>query len=654
MKPHAFPLAFLALLVALCATASATHGETVSDVVLAHDDENIDLVQASTGGAQSSCTGTDNVDVSARTTDYWSFAGRMIASASNTGTLIVEQSTNGTDIVSVTKLGELSQFDSSVGAVILEHVNYSSSEFHAKVAFVMPDWATSVRMRCTATAGTFNWIGNIWSPVRVSPDGTESTPGLNYLTATNIVGLLIELPDTSLPGESAILSQIDLGSPTDFYLPDGAPEGTYTFTTTTRNPGGVYHAFIMEQCATTGCAFSTNNWQVTGSGGIRNHGTVFVTDTINVYLVSFESLSIPYEDAEEITFTLEATNTMPAEITLSIARLNNQSSFPNPYVYEDASTDGPDDMYAYVFHGEDEYSADVVLTVEECSDSTCATMNGTSITHGTYSYVVTTPFGTRTVSSQAWTGGTFTISGRDLAGGGYDSTVAITLVNTSYTETRWTLSDLQVGDNAFTIGMKPRGSAGSASISSVEVLFSGNVSRVVPDVVTITVERTASETVYLDIAYFDGNGGSRSVATAIEWSDSMSDETTLSYPEGIEESATRHVGRYWAYATDSTGAYLNGTAFCIGSSWSNCSETEPSLSTLQRLSTESLQEVIAIQSQADLAADLSQEQTVKRYYASFLEFVFTDEDFGIPNFVVFLLFCLTVLMAGIGARYRRG
>lgn len=419
-----------------------------------------------------------------------------------------------------------------------------------------------------------------------------------------------------------------------------------------RNVAGALYVYVREDMQSLECTndnirvssnLGGNATQLHSWGGLNTNNGL----TMSVRGFRFMYLDNPWNTTTPTTLTLTFDLTgLPCGNTAWVATGMNFQPVVTTHVTRLSFT-GDITHQVLGYYVEDEYYTQVTLTVKECVDSTCATFTDVLITNATYT--LTTAGGR--VESGTTTAGVLVFTGTDLSTGKH----SLELSGSYWAKKTWTLDLGGTGTFAFTIGTLPgSGSLGSISLEEVKITFTDNTSRVVPDIISLNVSRSFGVNLYVDIVFLDSSGNTRNAGTAVYWSEDDENTLLFTFPDGVAQSQTRHVGEYHIFVVSMEGKYVAGTDACLRSTWTGtCNIPALSAGVKQSMSVATATEGMAAANAALLAFEISQEETVKRYYQTFLGFVFRDTDFGIPNFVVFLLFCLTIFAGGIAPGYLR-
>lgn len=184
---------------------------------------------------------------------------------------------------------------------------------------------------------------------------------------------------------------------------------------------------------------------------------------------------------------------------------------------------------------------------------------------------------------------------------------------------------------------------------SLAITFSGNATRIIPDKVNLTITRNAGAALWVDKVLVDTRSGTyRRVGDPEPWDADDAPTFTLLYPGLKAQTETRDAGTYLAFVTDGNGTFLASQAFCIVPAWTGaaCSVTLTPGDQL-KLAQDS---AVAVSQQRVILAQAKQEALEEQavfWYAAFLVFVFRDDLFGMPNFVVFVLWMVVLFVYGM-------
>lgn len=181
--------------------------------------------------------------------------------------------------------------------------------------------------------------------------------------------------------------------------------------------------------------------------------------------------------------------------------------------------------------------------------------------------------------------------------------------------------------------------------------WGGNLTRVVPDQVTVFINRTFQETYWIDLVRFDNDGNPRSVMTASQWNETAPANFTFRWPQFRASNTSLDVGTYHVFVTDGNGTYLDGRFFCIGQFWSVGAANLTQCLTLfslddgarSQLAVDSASEAAAIRAALALAV---QEATVQDYVFTALGW-FLGSPFGEGTPPVMVLLDLGALVVFI-------
>lgn len=423
----------------------------------------------------------------------------------------------------------------------------------------------------------------------------------------------------------------------------GGVSTLYSFSATDKHVGGAYYAYICEVqkdatpqqynfTSSFGGRAKATGYQAAGvsicSGVVSAIGGTNMQQTIQEWRVGFDA--IPRNASATLTITFDtggsSRNLVYVGLFAGTQPTHRHLSGPNAF-----SASGYNSITPYVIFSTDDFFTQLDFTVEECANTDCSTFGNTSTTAA---YVITICPGTfqRQVSGTVNSTGHAVVTGQDIPG----CLVTITLTGSSasgaaYSSTTWTNTIGSAGSYSFTVGVFFASTTGGAfQLGALSVTFSGNFTRVVPDAINITINRTRADDLFVDCVRLDPNTGAvRSACTVDEWGPTESNSYFRAnqyqgfvYPQSIRVNTNSgDVGTYVVFVVNATGFWFGSQAFCVYASWTNASCSANIGADLQgQLAADTLNEATAAQRDLANAQAAVSETTVRQHYLDMLDF----------------------------------
>ena len=106
-------------------------------------------------------------------------------------------------------------------------------------------------------------------------------------------------------------------------------------------------------------------------------------------------------------------------------------------------------------------------------------------------------------------------------------------------------------------------------VSGISVNFTGNFTRVVPDTVNITINRSTVDDMIVACARVDPSGAIRSACTPSLWPRTNASSYQFAYPQSVRSSTqSTDAASYILYVTTTSSFWYGYQTFCIQTSWS--------------------------------------------------------------------------------------
>src|SRR5581483_563339 len=310
-----------------------------------------------------------------------------------------------------------------------------------------------------------------------------------------------------------------------------------------------------------GGAARAGSYQAAGSNVCNGVTAGGQQETIQEWRLGYES---PVNVSQSVTLSLNLAGA--SRNLLYVGTLaGTQPAHPNLAAGFGFAATGYNTVTAYKLFSTDDYATSATFTVSECVDPACATL-GAAI--NTSSYVVTICPGAfaRTVAGVVNASAMFNVSGQDVAG----CKLTVDLKDSAHAPTSWTVAIPGPGSYAYTLGMfRPSLAGGGPALLPVVITFSGNATRVVPDKVNLSINRTLPTPLWVDQVLFDLKSGTyRRVGSPAPRNSGDGATFTFLYPTLESATEARDAGTYEVFVTDGNGTYLCGESFCLLTSWS--------------------------------------------------------------------------------------
>ena len=302
--------------------------------------------------------------------------------------------------------------------------------------------------------------------------------------------------------------------------------------------------------------FGKDLWELSGSGsdcvfgGISNSLCM-----LREYRLGY--MPRPHASSQGLTITMNM-NGMGRNLVY-VGTLQNQPTqthiAPITWDHQASSTL---DLTVYQLWSTDDYFALANFTVRECANADC-TEFGPALSNVSYNAKICG--GIRNAAGTPDANGTFNISGQDLPG----CEIIITLTGSGYAETAWSVQITTGGVHTYTIGIFKAGtSSGSAQLAATSVIFTGNMTRYIPDRVAINITRGRNADLFVGLDKVDATSGlvQHNVIRATYWKAFDGNTFQFYYPNKAK-STSQEIGLHVLWVMNDTGVVLNHTKFFI-------------------------------------------------------------------------------------------
>src|SRR5581483_8187809 len=371
----------------------------------------------------------------------------------------------------------------------------------------------------------------------------------------------------------------------------GGVSALYTFSATDKHVGGAYYAYICEVqkdatpqqynfTSSFGGRAKATGYQAVGvsicTGVVSAINGNTLQQTIQEWRIGYDTIPRNASASLTITFDTGGSSRNLVYVGLFAGSQPTHLHLSGPNAFANA---GRNSITPYVIFSTDDFFTQLDFTVKECAATStdCSTYGNTSTTAA---YVITICPGTfqRQVSGTVNSTGHAVVTGQDIPG----CLVTITLTGSNatgaaYSSTTWTNTIGSAGSYSFTVGVFFASTTGGAfQLGALSVTFSGNFTRVIPDAINITINRTRADDLYVDCVRLDPNTGAvRSACTVDEWGPTETNSYYRAnqyqgfvYPQSIRTTTiSGDAGTYVVYVVNSTRFWFGSQAFCIYTSW---------------------------------------------------------------------------------------
>lgn len=340
---------------------------------------------------------------------------------------------------------------------------------------------------------------------------------------------------------------------------------------TLQNTGGATYVYIGEHQRDSNLGLATPSsswggtalfgkdlWELSGSAGSPECAFNGVSNSLCMlreYRLGY--MPLPYNASAALTITMNM-NGMGRNL-VHVGTLQNQPTQTHVHKvtwdYQESSTN---DLSVYQLWSTDDYFAFAEFTVKECANADC-TEFGAVLTNVSYSAKICG--GIRNAAGTPDAAGKFNVSGQDLPG----CEIVITLTGSGYAETAWSVQITGGGTHTFTIGIFKAGtSSGSAQLAATTVIFSGNMTRYIPERVAINITRGRNADLFVGLDKVDATSGlvQHNVIRATYWKAFDGNTFQFYYPNKAK-STSQEIGLYVLWVMNDTGVVLNHTKFFI-------------------------------------------------------------------------------------------
>ncbi|MFA5861577.1 MAG: hypothetical protein WDA16_07770, partial [Candidatus Thermoplasmatota archaeon] len=416
---------------------------------------------------------------------------------------------------------------------------------------------------------------------------------------------------------------------------------------TNQNTGGATYFYIGEHQRDSNLGLATPSsswggsalfgkdlWELSGSGpdcafsGITNSLCMLREYRLGHMLLPYNVTS------ESLTITMNM-NGMGRNLVY-VGALQNQPAQTHVHRlmwdYQESSTN---DLTVYQLWSTDDYFAFAEFTVKECANADC-TEFGPTLSNVSYSAKICG--GIRSVAGTPDAAGKFNLSGQDLPG----CQIVITLTGSGFAETAWSVTITSGGTHTYTLGIFKAGTtSGAAQLAATTVIFSGNMTRYIPDRVAINITRGRNDDLFVGLDHVDPTTGlvQHNTIRATYWKAFDGNTFAFYYPNKAK-STSQELGLYVLWVMNDTGIVLNHTKFFVLSVGANSADYDVTITAdflrgIQEKGYVSAQQTFQSQYQASLLA--AQKSVRDQVYEDFKKV----SDYG-WFVIVFLLFLATV------------
>jgi hypothetical protein len=339
----------------------------------------------------------------------------------------------------------------------------------------------------------------------------------------------------------------------------------------------------------------------------------------NIVLRRVGYIPSPWTSTSTITFTFD--RTASGRNLFFAGLLVNQPSSPQVGALTLDYSYGPSlDMNGILLYSTDDSFKSLNVTVRECLNDACTSLGDTqaSIT------AINDINGDRTVVNLTDGNGGYVLTGQDILSADID----VSLSASGWATTAWTIHTTSFGGyEDITLGIFPASGFGGSSVElqTIVITWSGNFTRVEPDTLNITANRSRNALLYVDCVKVDSTVGSaRSICSVDEWAATEDDSYNFKYPQSLRNStSSQDTGTYVVFIMNATGAWVSDHAFCFNATWNlawpgACTATVGSDLQVQ-LATDSLNELGAVQRALADAQAIVSETSVRQHYLDMLD-----------------------------------
>lgn len=314
-------------------------------------------------------------------------------------------------------------------------------------------------------------------------------------------------------------------------------------------------------------------------------------------------------------------------------------------------------LVVYQFYSTNDFDYTLIVTVFACDetdaiDGSCSVVNETPLPNGSYLGSVRN---LRSISGSWTTDGQIILTGQDVGGG----TVSLTLFKSGYANEAYTITVPDASGiyyaNLTMFAVSSEGDTIVIGGGALTVTFEGNFSRTIPDNVTIFINRTRNVQLLIDCVRTDPDSGLVSSAcNAHLWESTDENSFIFSYPQSVKTATTLgDSGYYIVYVTNSTGVYVNGTAFCISQTYITSCNVNIGSDLKVQLGSDSVTEYNSVASTRGTATVIATETTVRNLFANAMVFALDVTIFTIPNLAWWYLGTLVIVGMGVARGSRR-